>query len=152
MDKAPLNWEVTSNDDSIVVAKNRKTGEIFAGTLTAFNLLLSGEKQQFQYEDDPNLLVVSDEIFHVVGTAATLLERPTGKTILCMVVDTGSFRYRVGDYVAAGMPATADPTASVTNGVGALKIPEWQSVVVSAPAKATVKGYSAADVLTYWWL
>lgn len=98
---------------------------------------------------------VSDKIFHIVGTTATLLTKPLGAQTLYLTADKGIFRLRVGDHVA-DMPADPYPSASVTDGSGAFLLRAVgdypQGMAIPAPNRVTVKGYSADSVLSYYWL
>ena len=65
------------------------------------------------------------------------------------------------DLTAAGEGTTSvdgfagvleSPAASVTDGNGSFSLPANSSVVLSAPLEITAAGFTAASVLTYWWL
>jgi hypothetical protein len=94
---------------------------------------------------------IPGSVHSVYGSTATLLTRPTGATTLVLMADKGAWRVRVGDHVVSGMPAAADPTASITDGTGAVKIKEGEYVSIPSPAEVTVKGYAGTDALTYFW-
>lgn len=184
------------------------------------------------------------EVNHVVGTTEVLLSRPVGADTLVLQVESGTFRYRIGDYVgrafaaaavtvatdvvavtahglddgdgpyklttddtlpepfasdpdllawvrvvdansfqlfeseaealdlessvglvnftdqgvgnhALGSPAgwapAATPTAAVSDGYGSSVLAAGASLIGGAPEELTVVGFSATDVLTYWW-
>lgn len=103
---------------------------------------------------DAGVLPLSDSINVVRGATATLLTRPSGLGIGVLVLQgqAGEFNVRVGDYVSAGMPTTADPGAAITNGSGAIRVHENETLKIAAADEVTVKGYDAADALAYYWI
>lgn len=103
--------------------------------------------------EDLGALPIASEINHVVGTNAKKLSRPSPNArVLVLMADKGSWRLRLGDHVASGMPSAVDPTTEVTDGSGAYKVAEGTKHVLAAAGEVTVQGYAATDVLTYYWL
>jgi hypothetical protein len=101
---------------------------------------------------EAGVVALSDAINHLVGTATTVLARPGDKTFLVLIAETGNFRARLGSHTEPEMPATADIAMAVGDGTGALRLAAGNRTVLPAPKVITVKGYSASDVLTYYWV
>jgi hypothetical protein len=102
-------------------------------------------------EADVGEVPLDAEVNHVVGTTATTLTRPANAKFLVLAADKNAFRLRKG--AGASMPAQALPAASVTDGTGALYLPEGKTVTLPVfdTTAVTVKGYDAGSVLTYYW-
>lgn len=107
----------------------------------------------FSLAFDPATVPLGAAINHVVGTATTKLTNPGGARFLVLMADKGTWRLRKGDRVASGMPATALPVVSVTDGSGATALLEGGRIVMQVDMRDyTVRGYAADSVLTYTWL
>lgn len=100
---------------------------------------------------DVGAISLSDAIFHLKGDVATVLVRPANASMLVLIAEVGDWRVKLGDKDDA-MPAAYAVAASVVDGTGAHGLPELESVVITAPHQVTVKGYTANDVLTYYWI
>lgn len=97
-----------------------------------------------------NSATLSDEIQHLVGDTATLLEKPSSDvSALHLFCEAGNFRVQVGDTTAT--IDSSDPSASVTDGTGSLKISEGSSITIASPKDLTVIGDGAGAILTYFW-
>lgn len=97
------------------------------------------------------LMSVSNSINHLYGNTATAITKPTGSsyTVLVLHVESGSFRLQLGD--TTGSISASDPSASVTNGTGSMKLLQDAPMAITAPATFTVIGSSGTDILTYYW-
>lgn len=99
--------------------------------------------------EDLGTPTISNEIQHIYGAAAKKLTRPKGASVLHLIVESGTFRMRLGDREAGGLVETP-PGAAVTNGTGSIKLPATY-FPIAAPKVVTFKGTGATDILTYWW-
>lgn len=99
------------------------------------------------------VVAISSDINHLVGTTATNLVRPAAKTTIVLFVESGTFRFRTGDY--DGSPNTAlasgTPGTSKTDGTGSFALTVGDKLVFAAPSNLSVVGASSSDVLTYWY-
>lgn len=112
---------------------------------------MSMQNQKVPSADQIGLLAVSDAVQHLKGTTATVIAKPSNdKSILVLMVEEGNFRYTIGDTTST--IGNTDPSASVTNGSGSVKITKGAPVAFAAPTSFTARGYTANDILTYWWL
>lgn len=108
------------------------------------------QKQFVLNYPDSGVLPLGDEINHLVGTTATLLEAPAGARYFFYKVENKNFRAMLGDQT--GSISASAPGASVTNGTGSWKLTEGSSGVLPAATELTVKGDDAAAILTYYWV
>ena len=93
---------------------------------------------------------ISNEVNHLYGNTATNITNDDSKGVLVLIVESGTFRYQLGD--TTGTISASDPGASVTDGSGSFKIPDTGPIALSAPSSFTVIGTGATDILTYYWL
>lgn len=111
------------------------------------------EAQRINAPGSLGLLSLSNEVNHVVGNTVIKLVRPAGAESLVMIVESGTFRARLGDHDAGGGALTAAaPGASVTDGTGSVQLTPGQPFAITAPNEITVCGTGAGDILTYWWI
>lgn len=87
----------------------------------------------------------------VLGTDATLLEKPVGSRFLRMYANKGGFSVRIGDFSTSGMPAALIPASAVTDGSAGWVIPESGELVIPGATEVTVAGYAADSALTYYY-
>lgn len=95
---------------------------------------------------------LSDEIYHLRGNTATLIEKGSGsQTVLYLHAEVGNFRLRLGDRSSSGLAAST-PGASVTDGTGSFFLAEGQVIAITAPDEISAIGSASGAVLTYWWV
>lgn len=105
--------------------------------------------------DEIDALAIPRKVDVVVGSTATLLTKPDGKSLLVMKCTLGSFLIETGDNVSA-FPADAVAT-TVTAGVGT-GAASWPitpldlTLRISAPDTVTVKGADGTSKLYFYWL
>jgi hypothetical protein len=103
---------------------------------------------------DLGALPLSDQVNHIVGTAVTLITKPTwtnGRPSgLVLLSENGGFRVAVGDRTAT-MPTLETPAATVADNTGTLYLGHGGKIVLPGPDTVTIKGYAADSVLTYYW-
>lgn len=97
-------------------------------------------------------VAVANTVDCCYGVEATLLTAPATAKHLVLIAQRGGFTLRLGDRVAAGMPAAFLPSADITNGTAGVPIPEGQTLVIPAPTLCTVKGYAADSALIYYFI
>jgi hypothetical protein len=99
--------------------------------------------------DAAGAVPVAATVNHVYGNTAIKLTRPSGKSMLVIMAEVGSWRLRLGDHVSS---PPAAPTGNVTNGSGSILLTEGKSLVMPAPRELTVKTAGASNILTYYYL
>lgn len=92
---------------------------------------------------------IPEEIYHVYGSAATVLTRGSPARHLVLVAEVGDWRIKPGTF---GSLSSAAPSASVTDGSGSLLLKEGDQLVIPAPDVISVRGPAAGSILTYFWV
>ena len=98
--------------------------------------------------ENSGVVPLPEEVSHVVGVTATVLESPPYSRHMVLVAEAGDWRLKTGSHPSL---AATTPMASITDGTGSLLLKEGDQLVIPAPAEITVVGPDSGSILTYFW-
>lgn len=107
---------------------------------------------------DPGMmgaLPLGSSIQHILGNspAATYIANPGAAKFIVMIAERGGWRIRRGDYHTSGMPSVEYPAVAVSDGSGALYLPEGRDLTLPLTTGGiTVAGYATTSILTYFFV